>query len=181
MKTNASINYIGIVMLIAGLKAHAQFYGTASSGPTAGSPVTAQVAVLASGSTGSCPYAGAPSPDVPISGTVSGQSITTYTLSANGNASNFGLSGSWSTQTTAGQSGSAGMTINTWCTAHNVDAAETTITSTYATWDQCNGIVSDFSEETLVQVTSYFPRCPGNPDSPQPATPPCNPNCPPAA
>ena len=152
-----------------------------SSGPTAGSPVTSQVAVLASGTTGSCPYYNAPNPSVPISGTVSGQTVTKYSLSAGASSEDFGLTGSWSTETVAGQSGTAGMTINTWCTAHNVDAAETTVTSTILHWQNCNGTPCCTWNETLTTVTSYFPRCPADPDAAQPAIPPCNPQCPPQA
>jgi len=152
-----------------------------SSGPTDGAPVTTQVAVLASGSTGSCPYAGAPNPSVPISGTVSGQSITKYSLGANASSADFGLTGSWSNEHVDGQSGTAGMTINTWCTAHNVDAVKTSVTSTILHWQNCNGTPCCTWSETLTKVTSYFPRCPADPDAAQPAIPPCKPQCPPPA
>jgi hypothetical protein len=176
MKTYAAIrNSIGILTLIGVLNTYGDCFNY-SSGPTSGSPVTSEIAVVSSCSIGSCPYVGASPGSCTVSATVSGQTMTKYTAGGSFSAGDFGLSAGWETQTINGSSGTATKTWSNWCEAHNADTAQTTVTSTILHWTTCNGTVTSSSTESLTTVTAFFARAPAVPDAAQPS--PCSTTCP---
>lgn len=145
-------------------------------GPITSTHSGVQVSVLAVGSNGSCICKGTPAPSIKISGSVHQSTLEKYSFSVSGNITaspvEFGLESGCETETTVGSSGTAEMTINTWCTAHNVDAAKDYTLTRIIHYRTCNGTIEYLGTASLSTVTSYYPRCPGNPDAPQPT--PCD-------
>ena len=128
---------------------------------------------------GPCPYAGAPNPNTTATGTASGQTVTTYTITGNLGwkwiVQTLGLSAGATLADTTAASGSSTVTVNRWCMCGEVDLVkDTTSSSVTAVETSMNGTVIATQSSTLTTVSSAYPK---NVTSNQAN---CNPQCPPA-
>jgi hypothetical protein len=150
---------------------------TTTAGPTQTAVYVSELA--GAGCTGPCPYYNAPNPNQGATGTASGQTVTTYTLTGNiawkWIVISCGLTGGATLASTTAASGSSTVTLNSWCTCGEVDLDKnTTSTTVTATQTSISGQILQSNTSTLTTVSSLYP----NPVKSTQAG--CNPNCPPA-